>query len=280
MCLYIINMPKRKTNKTKLNHNGTGIRSFLTEGIRRVRNVFKGPANKQPGHLTNILNKYGNLLITKLYLGKKPLSSAITAAGNLLSGDALKRAQTRLGYDEIFHNYLLIQLANGEIYKTEKNHYVELKLATKNDFTHNITAIPITTPITLRQMIDSASKHDWGFWRYSPTNRNCQLYTSELINRSNLVKPDSELAKIVEPQNAAELVKSLPVSIQHVPQLVTDLAGAASRLYTGDGIETHCLVCKVPTDNLETRLTMVGRKKILKSRCAVCDLPKVTFLKF
>ena len=251
---------------------------YIKEGARRIRNVFKGPANTEPKALRAILNKIGHLRIVRLFLGRKPLHKYIQLVGNVISKGGLDETRKKLGYDDIYHNYLIVLLEDGSFYKTEKDEVVKLYRINSIDHNDKITEIPVKHHLTLKQLIEQASKNDSDFWKYSARNKNCQLYTSELINRNGLTPDDPTLQKAVEPQDAETLVKSLPTSIQDVPKLVTDIAGATSRLITGDGVKTHCLKCKVKTKSKNTQKVKTNcGKQLYKSKCSECGFSKSSF---
>ena len=84
-----------------------------------------------PPSIQNFLRVNGNEHISHLKIARKPITSKIRTLGNLLSFGQLERNLKSVGYDKIFHLYLLVWTIYGElkVYVLEKNQTIELKPA-------------------------------------------------------------------------------------------------------------------------------------------------------
>ncbi len=215
---------------------GKSIPSTLIDMPRRLFNVFKGPSNKEPKALTQFLNSRGNQQVVKLWLAKKPVLKPVQKVLNILSFGKYEKTKKDLNYDDVTHNYLIFQLRDGSKWVIERNHAVQFRPAKSNDFKSQIIEIPLSKALTAKEMINTASRNDKDFWKYDPKSKNCQLFTSEVINRNQLMPKDPKVYKEVEPQNAGTLLDSLPPQTKAIPKLVTNIAGSVDRLITGDSV--------------------------------------------
>src|ERR1700722_11986716 len=66
-----------------------------------------------PLRVRNLLEKVGNELILKIQLGRTPVQDLPIKILNFLSDSKFSDKQLELGYDEIYHNYLLITIMNS-----------------------------------------------------------------------------------------------------------------------------------------------------------------------
>ena len=64
-----------------------------------------------PLAVRKILHKFGDYPITRIQLGRTPVLAIIQKFLNLMSSNQFKKKQIELGYDDIYHNYLLITVA-------------------------------------------------------------------------------------------------------------------------------------------------------------------------
>ncbi len=204
---------------------------------RRISNVFKGPANTEPKALRQFLETTGNQEITSIRLGRKPLK--LTKLLNTLSFGKLNKVMKDLNYDALYHNYLIVGLKDGSSHIIEKNHIVEQRKAQPSDYQGaDVVEIPVNRSVTMKDAVTNASTGDPDFWKYSALkNKNCQNFTHDMIVRNGLLPSDPTAIKAIALQNTKRIGDELNPILKEGIQAVTDIAGAASRLITGDGIK-------------------------------------------
>ena len=203
---------------------------------RRIKAIREGPANKPTGRFQNFLEKTSGKKVVKLQLGRKPILKPVKMAMDAMSFGKFSQKQKELDYDEIYHQYTLFELDDGSQWKIEKNHVVEFFPATKKDFQGEVWEIPIRPGMNVKSMIETAAANDSDFWKYRAGSNNCQAFTREVIVRNNLMPDETDPAKV---QDAKALADSLPAATHAIPNLVTDLAATADRVYHGDGVGKH-----------------------------------------
>jgi len=204
---------------------------------RRISNVFKGPANTEPQALRQFLETTGNQEITSIQLGRKPLK--LTRLLNTLTFGKLNKVMKDLNYDALYHNYLIVGLKDGSSHVIEKNHIVEQRKTQPSDYKGaDVVEIPVSRSVTMKDAVTNASTGDPDFWKYSALkNKNCQNFTHEMIVRNGLLPSDPSAIKAIALQNAKRLGDEMHPILKEGIQAVTDIAGAASRLITGDGVK-------------------------------------------
>jgi hypothetical protein len=201
---------------------------FFSRIIDRFR-----PRKAESERLRKFLDGTGSQEVTKVEIARKPVVSFVTKALDVVSLGKFSKKKKELGYDDIYHNYLLVTLKDGSTYKVEKNHQVESKKASKSDLQGERSNVPLKEGNTLKQMMETASKGDNNFWRYDAQNSNCQDFTREVLTRNGL-KPDNDPPR----QDGQALIDTLPLK-GTVPKLITDAAAYADKLVYGGAVNTR-----------------------------------------
>jgi hypothetical protein len=143
-----------------------------------------------------------------------------------------------LGYDELWHQYMLVKFKDGTIKKIEKNHVVEDSNVSKKDLDNVQVHIPVNKSLTGKQLIENASLNDDSFWQYDPSKSNCQIFVRNVVDRNNLL-PQIDSSKVLGTQNAQKLIDSLPGPLKDIPIVITNLASAGDKIVYGEGIDTN-----------------------------------------
>lgn len=201
-----------------------------------------------PKRVRKILEEFGDIPIVKLQLGRTPVQAALVLILNLLSGWKFNKKQLELGYDEIYHNYLLVTIQDekesdaletrivsdddsipSNVYKLDKAQRVRLAdTKARADFVETYE-IPLTSNkvFTLNRLITTASNIDKQFYTYDAGNNNmCQTFVENIIDinglTSNIVNETVRTA--LKPQDARALVATLGSRSDIVKQ-ITDFGG-------------------------------------------------------
>lgn len=235
---------------------GEGIKSFLKTAVKVVKTINKyrprsgaelmadavaaihrGPRTSASTRFQAFLDKNEGNPVTKVQLGRKPIVSAVHKALDAISLGRFSKTAKKLNYDKVYHNYLLVTLADGKTYKLEKNETVIEKPAIKSDFENELYNIPTKDKkLTVKEMITKASEgNESRFYKYRADSDNCQRFTRDVIEKNGLLPDD---IKPMEIQDAKTMVGSLPGAAM-IPNAVTDLAAVADRVVHGDGMRKH-----------------------------------------
>ncbi|CAF1290901.1 unnamed protein product [Rotaria sordida] len=205
-----------------------------------------------PKRVRKILDEVGDHPVLKIQLGRTPVEAVLILFLNILSSWKFSDKQIELGYDEIYHNYLLITIQNkkklnvlhtmieaskdtvgSSVYKLEKAHRVRLmKPVFPTEFV-DIYNIPLTSnkTFTLNRLITTASNIDKHFYTYDAGNNNmCQTFVENIIDinglTSNIIDNTTRIA--LKPQDAKTLVATLG-SRSDIVKRITDLGGTLDK---------------------------------------------------
>lgn len=210
----------------------------------RIRLMMSGPRKHKTYRLEKYLDEHDGKRVTSLHVGRKPIISPVEKALNVLSFGGFSAAKKRLGYDNVFHEFVLAGLSDGSFHKIERNHVVEAFPAKNADFAvDDLLDVPVREDSTmdLNQMIDNAADNDPNFWHYRAGDRNCQVFARDVVKKNKLVpgafdddgfEPDAEALKVkefLEPQDSKALLDSIPWPLAFFPNAVTDAAASLDR---------------------------------------------------
>ena len=210
------------------------VAKFVRPITNRISAPIKGPANFMPSNLEKFLETQEGKTVTKIQIGRIPIDSRVKKALDIMSVGNFSGKQKELGYDQIYHNYVLVTLSDGKTYKLEKNETLQHFPAAKRDFQGQLFDVPLNgKQLTLPEMFDNASEgNEARFWRYRADSDNCQKFTQDLIVKNGLLPDDQTPLNL---QDAKQLTDSLPAVTHPVPNLITDMANIGRRIIAGDG---------------------------------------------
>jgi hypothetical protein len=209
---------------------GEGIYSAIKD---RVKLFMKGPKTTAANKVQRVLDKELSP-IAKLYVNRSPVQSGVAKVMNYLSQGRLEAKRKELGYDEIWHAFLVIELEDGKKFRLEKNHTVEIRGATNSDL-EGAKNIPINKKLTMKALVaQAAAGANNKLFEYSASNNNCQNLVQQVVHKNGLAE-SAAVQKLVEPQDSQKLVGTLGV-LAPITDLATGLAARGQRVINGDGI--------------------------------------------
>ncbi|CAF2728289.1 unnamed protein product, partial [Rotaria sp. Silwood2] len=207
-----------------------------------------------PLRVRNLMEKVGDELILKIQLGRTPVQDLPLKILNFLSDSKFTNKQLELGYDEIYHNYLLITIKNSHVpdtlqhilgnvtqnetassvLKLEKAQRIALKYPTIPDELIDVYDIPLTPnkPLTLNRLISTASNVDKNFYKYDAGENNmCQTFVENIIDINGLTPNivDQATLNALKPIDAKALISTLG-SRSHIVKMATDLGAKFDKL--------------------------------------------------
>jgi hypothetical protein len=219
-----------------------------------------------PKRVRKILEQVGDNPVLKIQLGRTPVEAVLIFFLNLISKWKFNQKQLELGYDEIYHNYLLVTIQNEQgpnvlqsmiataqdaisstVYKLEKAHRVRLMEPKYPTEFVDIYEIPLTPnkTFTLNRLITTASNIDKHFYSYDAGDNNmCQTFVENIVDinglTSNIIDETTRIA--LKPQDAKALVATLG-SRSDIVKHITDLGGTLDKW-----IFDHKIKWKKPVD--------------------------------
>ena len=197
-----------------------------TEAIDRVKTAISG-RTQAPPIVRNLLSKQGDKVITAINVGRTPVNSVITSILNAVSQGKLEENQKKLGFDQIFHLFLVITLEGGYRFLIERNESVHVSNGDLNRGTQ--ISVPLNKKITLNKFIDTGSSGNSSFWQYSVSQNNCQAFCLDLLSKNGLLT--SEASKFIT-QDAIKLLENTG-AVKGIADKITDFAGRLHVLVHG-----------------------------------------------
>jgi hypothetical protein len=224
-------------------HQGQAGEGIFSDGYnfikRRVKAVYEGSSR-----LVKYLDSTTSPVV-KLEVCRKPIIKPVHKLLDAVSLGGFSRRQKKLGYDSVYHSYLLVTTADGKKVKLEKNHVVESMDAKPSDEENQRFDIPLQgKQVTIRDMINTASHgNESNFYKYKGGSNNCQKFVAEMVERNGLLPQEQESHQGLALQDSHHLISALPGGT-YLANAVTNTAAVADRLLHGDGIGKRAIIKK------------------------------------
>lgn len=198
---------------------------FIGGIIKKVGSYFFGDMTQR---VKNFMKQHGDEKITSLELGRTPISSMLNKTINAISGGSFDEGKKKLGYDDFYHLFLII---NGR-YKLEKNQNLNITDYKKasDEENESLSAPDITINEFIKKGVDKVGSSDF-FGNYSALNQNCQWLLKNLLNANGISSGDKFIY-----QDIKDLKESMPIT-GAIADEATDLASGIDKLisYISDG---------------------------------------------
>jgi hypothetical protein len=188
--------------EAKYGKKGSGI---IGDIYNRIKDVLKGVRKRASPSIRKFLEQNGNAKITKIIIGRQPITPFIEKAASWLSFGLWDKNKKKLAYDKMLHLFMIITLDNGKTFKLEKNHLPEISHATDP----GKDSMEIKAPnVTLNEFFVNGEKQAGGdkLWVYDAITQNCQYFVKWMLEGSNAYSP--EINKFVM-QDAAKVIENL-----------------------------------------------------------------------
>ncbi len=214
--------------------------SLLGKLFNKLPNFVKNRIHYKPkedatNRFKEFLDKEGSQNIESLRFGREPVVGGVQKFLNVISFGKYEKKKKELGYDDVYHNYLVATLKDGRTVRLEKNHVVEAKPAKKGDGQYEI---PLNNPnLNIKELISTAEKGDPSFFSYNATSNNCQKFVNEIIQKNKLEPTDQNTINALKPQDGVALINTLPGPIRGIHKLATDVAAVGDHILHGGKVK-------------------------------------------
>ena len=92
--------------------------------FQRIKDLIKTPIRlNYPPSYREFLQKHGNLLITELWICKKPIQKAFDKILNVISFGNWQKKKDELNFDDLFHLFGIARLATNQYVLFEKTKF-------------------------------------------------------------------------------------------------------------------------------------------------------------
>ena len=211
-----------------LGNYGEGIIDDAKRVVKNTIDVIKGGVRKGPSpNLRSMFSKYGDKKITKISIQRAPVQKAIKIVSDVLTSGKFSKTAKQLGYDDIYHLSMILELDNAKSVRYEKN---EVAVTVLGDS----VIVPIKKPIKLIDFIDKTVKAVGvnNYYLYSADKYNCQEFLMAHLKANGLA--NSTIEKFIM-QDAAVLLQKDPSLIGAFKQ-VTDIGAIFNVIKEGRGV--------------------------------------------
>jgi hypothetical protein len=196
--------------------------------------IVKGRNDYQP-KAREIIKKFGDRKILKIYACRNPVQKLLTAALNAVSFGQFNKNWETQPYDDLFHLSLRVELDTQPQVSVaiEKTDAVTLTAnPAPKPKTTECEFIPLNKEITLNQLLQGGETFMGNkYFTYSAKDNNCQDYVMGLLRGSNIgTQENYDFIK----QNTKELFKNLP-GTRKISNTITDIGAVANVVIQGAG---------------------------------------------
>jgi NADPH-dependent 7-cyano-7-deazaguanine reductase QueF-like protein len=166
-----------------------------------------------PVKVQNWLKANQNVEIKTLQVGRTPLKQWVNTALNIITAGQWNKVKKEVGYDKLFHLYLII---NGK-WLVEKNEVFNVKAYSSSSGEEKIE-IPVAKPITIGEMFSNVKNPENFYSNYDAFNNSCQdavLYLLQQNNQSFNVTADvkrfikQDVSNLLQNQKIRESTKTI-----------------------------------------------------------------------
>jgi hypothetical protein len=201
--------------------------------------LFRGPRHHAPPQIRKFLEQNKGQQIVSMEVGKVPINSYLARALNFITRGQFEEKRRQLGYNDINHAYVILTLGNGQQYRLEKNHVVEISKYKPNSDqkfrVHLENFLPVDTFLENAEKYQRNQDSRGNFWTYDATNNNCQYFVKDILegNQKDIVNVPEAEAFSYQPK-AGETISNRRV----LGKILTDTAAALHRYWYGSGVHS------------------------------------------
>lgn len=230
--------------------HGSGWYDLVQKGINTVKDVGKQAYNKVYDTVDTFLNsrdsnpairkflsEHGDKNITHITISREPLPRAITSLLHIITSGKSLKSIGRLGYDDLYHLALKLDLSDGSSYRFEKNETINVlpwKSKSNADYKDVMVIKPVTVNEFYTNAYDYSKKHNIPFYKYNVVSANCQMFLNVCLSGNSGYVNYSQDDKDFIMQDVGAILESAPY-LESVVSKVTGLKDAINVAIYGKG---------------------------------------------
>lgn len=199
--------------------------------MERIKGIYDALVGNPalPKSFRQVLDKYGDKMITSAVIKRTPLSKGVEGLLNLVTLG--KWNEIKGNYDRMYHLYMVLTLDGGKRLLLEKNERPVLSETIPADTkeTETTAVTTMTSPILLSEFIGKTIKRLTleDYISYDGFSRNCQHFIRAHLLANGLLDP-ANLAFVY--QDIKKLVERTPSFSRWLAKKATDIAGTGRQL--------------------------------------------------
>jgi hypothetical protein len=220
---------------------GEGLGDIYKEAKHRLKSLISKDYRKQ--NLNRKFEKYlqenGNKQIESIEVGRKPINKNIDTVLNIMSGGRYNKKKKELKYDDVYHQFLIVKYKDGTKRKIEKNSSIEASEVKEEDENNVFVKLPTKENTNLKDVIERTKEKYLNYDEYSAEKNNCQDFVKKVVKANDLLPDNIDEEKVLQTQNAKELIDTLPSSLRNIPFVATEIARIKDRVIDGGRIKLN-----------------------------------------
>lgn len=186
-----------------------------------------------PPYVRQLIAEFEDFEIKNITVCRNPIQRSLTGLLNLFSLGQIEKQMKRLGYDRLFHLFMLINLSNGRVLLLEKNEVINMYVVTKNINIDSFQKVNVNKNIKLKDFINNTVKAVGpSIYLYNAETNNCQDFIINLLKSNGLLT--EQLNKFIK-QDTKSLLSTSPIWVKKISNLTTDFASWFNRIRYGKG---------------------------------------------
>jgi len=226
--------------------SGAGI---VGDIYQNIKGRFSGVRYNYSPQIRKLLDQVGNLTIKNITIYRSPVQSFVKKFMNLISFGAFASKLKELGFDEIFHLYIRVDLNNPNTpngitsLRIEKNHVInitlwnpskdevsnKMNLIMPNDFWNSIGGL------SLRQfLLNAQNAMGQNYFKYDAFTNNCQVFIYQLLQQNKILDINPQAKQFIF-QDVATLSNELK-GTSTISSALTNIASIGDTLIYGQGL--------------------------------------------
>ena len=232
-------------------YSGKGLNEFDEEGAGFLDSIKEGAKNvygRIKGFVTGVRDDYQpkvrKLLaeikddkITSCIIIRTPIDKAVGMLVNAITLGKMAEFKKQVGFDEVFHLYMVVTLESGKMIRIEKNAELDIQeVGGINEAYDNNSMTVDLHGMTVPTLLDNTHKMmgDRKFYDYNPLTNNCQSFILEVLKANGHSRMG--INKFVK-QDLTKLGEQLSGTTKDIMTGITTLGKRVQILTSGAGLE-------------------------------------------
>ena len=141
----------------------------------------------------------------------------------------------KIPYDKFYHLFLIMNLANGQLLRVEKNHQITLEIVSSFPNAELLTVNYSKSNLTVDEMLNNTKLYmDGKFFLYQAFGNNCQDFVISVFNGNHINLNQQEIDFIKQDVKGSFNNNKL---IRKISNTATDLARVSDVALNGAGVK-------------------------------------------
>lgn len=190
-----------------------------------------------PPYVRDLIAKYGDRVIDRISVCRKPLNSNLTTLINVVSLGQVNSQLKKLNYDDLFHLFMIIRIDDGTTLLLQKDEVVDMYMVTQTINVKGGSCIMIDLKDKQIKLGDFINKtvRDVGpsIYLYDGQDNNCQVFIINLLKSNGLLTDDYKSFIL---QDIQTVLSTSPGWLRKIMNLATDSKALLNRLLYGKAL--------------------------------------------